>query len=85
MWRILLENKLAIFSVDNTFKTPLMWASIRGHSDVTEFLLEMGADINREDINGFNALYFAIKYDQAECVKVLMLQMAGYDKKHISL
>ena len=45
-------------------------------------LLDVGADLNKEDQNGYNALYYAIKYDQAECVKVLMLQLAWVDEKH---
>jgi ankyrin repeat protein len=34
VFRILLQNRAAIFSRDTTFKTTLMWACIRGHHKI---------------------------------------------------
>ena len=40
---------------------------------IVDLLLEMGALANTIDIHGRNALFYAIQYDQADCVKRLLL------------
>lgn len=75
VWATLLMNKLSIFSVDHTQKSPLMWACIRGHAEIAQMLIDAGSDINKEDQTGFNALYYAIKYEHPECVRTLMLSV----------
>lgn len=42
VWRTLMINKLAIFSLDSTYKTPLIWACIRGHTKIAIMLIEHG-------------------------------------------
>lgn len=39
VWRIYIQNKFSIFSLDNTFKTPLMWSCIRNQPKITKILL----------------------------------------------
>ena len=75
-------NKLSIFSVDHTQKSPLIWACIRNHHSIAKSLIDAGSDPNKEDQNGFNALYYAIKYDSAECVRVLMIELTWFDDSH---
>lgn len=69
-----------MFSVDNTLKNVLFWACIRGHSKIVKVLIEAGVDINKKDIYGYNALYYAIKYNYGDCVKLLMVNLSDYDE-----
>ena len=39
VWRILMENKLSVFSVDHTQKNSLIWACIRGYHRIAEMLV----------------------------------------------
>ena len=68
-----MENKLSIFSVDHTQKNALSWACIRGQDRIAKMLLDVGIDANKGDINGFTPLYYAIKYDNPKCIRILML------------
>lgn len=75
-------NKLAIFSLDHTFKTPLIWSCIRGYHKITIQLLEDGLDPSATDLNGYDALYYAIKYNNPECLKALALNMSPIEQIH---
>lgn len=65
MWRILLQNKLSIFSLDNTGKNALFWASIRNHEKIAKQLIDAGIDVDKKDIYGSTALNYALKYNNA--------------------
>ena len=39
----------------------LIWASIKGHSNVVELLIDNGANVNSRDNNGHTALLYACK------------------------
>ena len=57
----------ARISENNTFQkgtTALMLATIRGHADIVELLLENGADIHAENADGKTALSYAQKSEQ---------------------
>ena len=82
VWRILMENRLSVFSVDHTQKNALIWACMRGYHKIAEMLIESGCDINKEDINGFTPLYFAIKYDNPKCIRTLMLSLTWTGDQH---
>jgi ankyrin repeat protein len=45
-------------------KTPLVWACIRGYAHIAKMLIEMGVLLNKKDILGHSALYYAIHYKQ---------------------
>lgn len=47
-------------------------------------LIDAGSDINKEDINGYTPLYFAIKYDNPKCVHVLMISLTWVGDQHNS-
>lgn len=79
-----MQKRLSIFSVDNTQKTPLIWSCIRNYPKITKLLIEHYIDINKKDINGHDALAYAIKYNHGECVKILMLSLAGVDDWHMN-
>ena len=79
-----MQKRLSIFSVDNTQKTPLVWSCIRGFPRITKLLIEHYIDINKKDINNQDALAYAIKYNNVECVKILMLSLAGVEEDHMN-
>jgi ankyrin repeat protein len=43
---------------------------------IAQMLIEMGAIVNKKDILGHSALYYAIHYKQENCVKLLLLNNA---------
>ncbi len=53
--------------------TPLHWSSSRGFLQVTQWLIEAGADVNAKDIDGFTPLRLAIINDR-ESIVLLLLQ-----------
>lgn len=73
VWRLYIENRFVIYSIDSTGKTLLTWASIRGHSAIAEMLIGMGVALNRKDLHGHTALYYALQYKHLECAKILLL------------
>lgn len=74
-----MQKRLAMFSVDNTGKNGLIWSCIRGFPRITRIIAEFGADVNYRDINRTSALDYAIKYNNAECIKILMLFLANIE------
>lgn len=82
MWRILLINKFSIFSLDNTKKSALTWSCIRNFPKITKLLIDAGSDVNSKDISGLTALAYAIKYNSAECVKLIMLEVVQPEQEH---
>ena len=62
-----------VYSVDSTGKTPLIWACIRGHASIASMLIDMGALLNKKDVLGHTATYYAINYKHEECLKILLL------------
>ena len=53
-------------------RTPLMYASIKGHIDVVDFLLEHGAQIDITDHRGSTALMYACASDNIDVVDRLL-------------
>lgn len=66
--------------MDNTLKNVLFWACIRGNCKVAQIAIEAGIDLDKKDIYGYNALYYATKYNHGDCVKLLMLNLSNYDE-----
>lgn len=48
-------------------------------------LIGMGSLINKKDILGHTALFYAIQYQHAECVKILVLNDAVITSEDIAL
>ncbi len=53
-------------------KTPLFFAASLEGSDIVEFLIKHGADVNAIDDAGNNALWEAIRTDRVETVRILL-------------
>ena len=52
MTEVLLEAGASFSTVGKQGETPLHWAALKGHKDVTEVLLEAGASLSTVDKQG---------------------------------
>lgn len=52
-------------------QTALLWAAMRGHSEVVKLLIEKRADVKAADKNGWTALKWAENNNHAGTVAVL--------------
>jgi hypothetical protein len=52
--------------------TPLMIATYYGHTHLVKYLVENGADVNRQDNNGWTALRYAYHYNYKEIAEILL-------------
>jgi ankyrin repeat protein len=62
----------AICAVDNYGETSLHWASSSGNDSAVRVLVELGADIDRQDSRGRTALINAAENVQSSCVELLL-------------
>lgn len=53
-------------------QTPLHFAAIYGHSGISQYLLENGADTKAQDISGATPLHEAVRYGNVEIVRQLL-------------
>jgi len=56
-----------------------MYASNNGHLEVVRTLLEVGGDVNAQDEDGHDALYYACKYKKWDVAELLLLKGADPD------
>ena len=67
---------------DDNGWTPLHWAALSGHKEVSEYLITMGADVNAaETVSGMTPLHFAAVGDQKEIVELLLASGADVNAK----
>ncbi|HKS26489.1 MAG TPA: ankyrin repeat domain-containing protein [Pyrinomonadaceae bacterium] len=52
--------------------TPLMLATIKGHTEMVKALLENGADTNARNRKGWTALMFAVSMSDADTTRILL-------------
>nr|XP_039257501.1 uncharacterized protein LOC120334115 isoform X1 [Styela clava] len=57
---------------DQNGYTPLHHASLNGHSDIVQLLLDVGASVNTKDKNGSRPLHLAAWNGKSEIVKILL-------------
>jgi ankyrin repeat protein len=62
----------AVHAVDNDRRTPLHWASSSGNDLAVRVLVELGADIDRQDKRVWSALHIAAANVQSSCVELLL-------------
>ena len=77
----LIEQEVDVNAVTYLFgKTALMWASLYGHTEITGFLIEQGADVNyavEEGLfQGWTALMWATRRGYTETAELLIEQGA---------
>ena len=51
--------------------TPLMLACANGKEDMAQILIDNGADLNSLDQDGWNAVNWAARWGQLECLRLL--------------
>jgi hypothetical protein len=69
--RLLGQDPGLLDAGDGSGRTPLMWASMRGHVGVVRWLLDKKAAINQREVQGSTALYLACYSGRAPVVMVL--------------
>lgn len=65
----------------DTGDTPLVWASEMGNTSVVKWLLNMGADLNKCEYDGWSALHWAARNGHIEVTKVLVSHGAHLDQQ----
>jgi cytohesin len=71
------DNPTLVFHQDGNGDTPLIWAALRGHKDVVEFLLASGAKINATNNAGETPLHLAAGKGYKDVVELLLAHGAG--------
>jgi ankyrin repeat protein len=71
--KFLLARKADVNAKDNEqAQTALMWAVAQKHPDVTQVLVQAGADIRAHSAHGFTPLLFAARVGDLESAKILI-------------
>jgi ankyrin repeat protein len=64
---------------DNENMTALMWAAVKGYSEIARILIDAGADISAEDKFGCTAFFKAADKNHVDIVKMLIAKGATAD------
>lgn len=62
-------------------RTPLHEAACNGHTDICEFLLAKGADIEAKDIGGLTPLHDAARWEHTNTLKLLLFKSTDINTK----
>jgi ankyrin repeat protein len=57
-------------------RRPLNWAALKHDTKMIELLLELGADIDRQNLSGFTPLHHAVEAQSVEAIKLLLARGA---------
>ena len=57
---------------DDEKMTFLMWACDRGSYEIVKFLVDSGADINLQDVDGQSCLHYAVSCEHVDIIKFLL-------------
>ena len=69
----LLINEGAYINIKNCDGyTPLCYAAVRGHSEVSKYLYFAGASVNKQNGNGYTPFYYAAAGGHSEVSKIFM-------------
>jgi cytohesin len=53
-------------------RRPLNWAALNNDTKMIELLLELGADIDRQNLSGFTPLHHAVEAEAVEAIELLL-------------
>ncbi len=76
-----LLSEVGIDALDGYKRTSLIWSSFYNNTELLEWLLDNGANINHQDRNGFSALHFAVKEQRFEASEILINRKADLEIK----
>lgn len=74
-------NQPAFIIVNNIIREryPLIFAVIRGYTDMINILLNAGSNINYRDMNGMNSIMYAAKLGRVEILQILINDIHNVD------
>lgn len=78
-------NQPAFIIVNNNIREryPLIFAVIRGYTDMIDMLLNAGCNINYKDMNGMNSIMYAVKIGNIEILQKLINDIADVHLENI--
>jgi hypothetical protein len=80
---VLAANGYCLGSEDVFGRTPLMYACIYGHKEMTKYLIDAGSNVNLRDNTGISSLACALQRKHKEIVKMLIGAGAVVDEEHL--
>ena len=78
---IKLLSELDIDSSDIYLRTPLIWAAFYNNTELLDWLIKNGANIDHQDRNGYSALHFAGQQNSFDSAKLLLDNGANINLK----
>nr|XP_022906858.1 myotrophin [Onthophagus taurus] len=72
----IVEKKAVNINADIDGRPPILYAADYGQTDVIEYLINNGANVNAKDKHGITALLAAIWEGHKDCVKLLLAKGA---------
>lgn len=67
--------------LDEYGATALYWSALKGHSDITVFLLDNGAMVDQKNTDGDTALHVATAFGHKDIVQLLLSKGAKIDER----
>ena len=80
---LLSSNPDLINSQDDFGATPLHWAGVRGHVNISMYLIKNGADVNIKENHGAPPLHWAAHFDHTNVIYALISKGAKVDEKNM--
>jgi uncharacterized protein len=77
------ENKENVHAMDDGQRTPLMYAASYGHTELVQYLVSQGAQIDAQDFIGYTSLMYAVEFPSVDNVKYLLEAGADPDIRTI--
>jgi len=80
----IITNETNIDSIKTTSeKTPLMLAVILGHKEIVKLLIDLGSNINAQDLSSSTSLIYALLSRNSDIVKLLLDHGVKIDKQNL--
>eukprot|EP01052_Picozoa_sp_SAG31_P032042 SAG31_NODE_3469_length_4238_cov_2.647741_3_plen_91_part_00 len=77
--RDFVQDSMALEAEDQEGRTPLLWAVDRGQAETVKYLLQLGAALDHQDVDGDTAIHMAVLCEHEDIVQMLL--EAGVDTR----